>query len=165
MFPIILKNFTRQCRFSTRQTVQKFAKGIQLNFDAGHANQNAARETNQAAKDLAAKLKTLDQESRVLAAIAQNLEERDTRSKWDWVTLAAGMIVAALLAGGGTFYFAKANIKAQDFNRSVQLIAQDDDASWCGIANGQIVNANDGSKHCAIHMPNYVEPEAAEGSE
>jgi hypothetical protein len=147
------------------QTVQKFAKGIQLNFDASTANQNAARETNQAAQDLTAKLKTLDQESRTLAAIAQNLEDRDQRSKWDWVTLAAGMILAALLAGGGAFYFAKANIKAQDFNRSVQLISQDEDAGWCNIAQAPIIADRNGLSYCAIAMPSYVAPVQDDGGE
>ena len=77
------------------------------------------------------------------------------RAKWDWVTLTAGMTIAALLAGGGAFHYAKANIVKDDFQRSVQLIAQDDDATWCKIAKGQIVTANDGSKHCAIHMPEF----------
>lgn len=84
------------------------------------------------------------------------------RSKWDWVTLAAGMVVAAGLAGVGAFFYAKANIEKNDFSRSIQLISQDNDATWCGFANGQIVNANDSSKHCAIHMTNYVEPEPGE---
>ncbi|WP_400088916.1 hypothetical protein [Yoonia sp. R78084] len=69
------------------------------------------------------------------------------------------MVVATLVAGGGSFYFAKANIKAEDFNRSVQLISQDENSGWCDLANGHVVNAHDGSKHCAIHMPDYVKPE------
>lgn len=64
-----------------------------------------------------------------------------------------------LLAGGDAFYYAKANIVRNDFNRSVQLTTQDDDASWCRLANGAVVSANDGSKHSAINMPNYVERE------
>lgn len=142
------------------QTVQKFAKGIQLNFDASTANQNAARETNQAAKDLTAKLKTLDQESRVLAAIAQNLEERDNRSKWDWVTLAAGMAVAALLAGGGAVYFTKQQLNNANFTDAVRLIQNDDDAYWCNSAKGQTVKANDGSWFCAVGMTKYQEPQS-----
>jgi hypothetical protein len=35
------------------------------------------------------------------------------------------MTLAAMLAGGGVFYFAKANIKAQDFNRVLQTCCMD----------------------------------------
>ncbi|WP_417809659.1 hypothetical protein [Thioclava sp.] len=69
------------------------------------------------------------------------------------------MLVAVRLADGDACYFAKANIKRDDFCRSIQLISQDDDAGWCKIANGLTVKANDGSKHCAIHTPNYVASE------
>nr|WP_319250279.1 hypothetical protein [uncultured Celeribacter sp.] len=68
--------------------------------------------------------------------------------------------ITAALAGAWAFFAAKANIIASDFQRSIQRISQDDDAGWCDLANGQIFNANDGSKHCAIHMPSYVEPAA-----
>lgn len=127
------------------KSVQAFAKGIQLNHDAANANIGAARDTAATTKDLAAKLAVLDQESRRLASIAERLEERDTRSKWDWVTLATGMAVAAALAGGGAFYFAKANIERDDFSRSIQLISQDDNASWCRLANGQGVKGESGT--------------------
>ncbi|EEE35516.1 hypothetical protein RKLH11_4194 [Rhodobacteraceae bacterium KLH11] len=72
------------------------------------------------------------------------------------------MLVSAGLAGAGAFYFAKDQIRANDFDRSIRLITQDDDAYWCGQAKGQIINSQAGSKFCAIHMPNYVEPEPAE---
>ncbi|MFD1059415.1 hypothetical protein ACFQ1N_13230 [Paracoccus fistulariae] len=77
----------------------------------------------------------------MLANITERLEERDQRSKWDWVTLAAAMLVAAGLAGAGAVYFAKDQIRANDFDRSVRLITQDDDAYWCGQAKGQIINS------------------------
>ncbi|TRD14772.1 hypothetical protein FEV53_18365 [Palleronia caenipelagi] len=69
------------------------------------------------------------------------------------------MAVAALLAGGGAFYFAKARIVGDDFSRSVQLIAQDDDASWCGFANAPIIQDRNGLSYCAIAMPKYQAPE------
>lgn len=144
------------------KSVQAFAKGIQLNHDAANANIGAARDTAATTKDLAAKLAVLDQESRRLASIAERLEERDTRSKWDWVTLATGMAVAAALAGGGAFYFAKANIERDDFSRSIQLISQDDNASWCRLANGQGVKGESGTQYCAIAMPEYQVPEPEE---
>ena len=72
------------------------------------------------------------------------------------------MLFSAGLAGGGAFYFAKANIEQGSFIQAINHITQDTEAAWCEIANGQIVNANDGSKHCAIPMPNYVEPEEEE---
>jgi len=69
------------------------------------------------------------------------------------------MVVAALLAGGGAYYFAKATIERDDFQRSVQLISQDDDASWCGFANAPIIKDRNGLSYCAIAMPEYQEPE------
>ena len=72
------------------------------------------------------------------------------------------VLVTVACAGGGDFYFAKTAIEKDDFRRSVQLIAQDDDASWCDLADGQIINNQLGAKFCAIHMPNYAEAEAAE---
>ncbi|PKQ10536.1 MAG: hypothetical protein CVT70_19135 [Alphaproteobacteria bacterium HGW-Alphaproteobacteria-1] len=69
------------------------------------------------------------------------------------------MILAALLAGGGAFYFAKANIKAQDFNRSVALITQDDDAGWCNVAQAPIIQDRNGVSYCAIAMPEYQVPD------
>lgn len=114
-------------------------------------------------KNLQALTAKLASETTFLSGLANRLEERDQRSKWDWVALTVGMAIAAALAGGGAFFAAKANIIANDFSRSVALIGQDDDARWCNLANGQIVSANDGSKHCAIHMPNYVEVEEERG--
>ena len=98
-------------------------------------------------------------ERNALAAIARRLEERDQRSKWDWITLAAGMVVAAGLAGGCAFFYAKANIELDSFSQAVNRITQDTDAGWCDIANGQIINSQSGAKFCAVHMPNYVQPE------
>jgi hypothetical protein len=65
------------------------------------------------------------------------------------------MTLAALLAGGGVFYFAKANIKTQDFNRSVALISKDGDAGWCNVAQTPIMQDRDGLSYCAIQMPGY----------
>lgn len=141
------------------QSVQAFAKGIQLNHDASRANQNAAQQTITAAKEITSKADKLDMESRVLASITNRLEERDKRSKWDWATLGCAMLVAAGLAGGGAFYFAADQIRTNDFDRSVHLIQNDDDAYWCSQADGQIINSQSGSKFCAIHMPNYQKPE------
>ncbi len=131
----------------------------------GHAlDINAARDRQlqNTAQDLEAQTKAFSTTNANLRFIADSLEERDKRSKWDWATLAAGMLISAGLAGGGAFYFAKASIEQDSFTQAVARIAQDTDAGWCDIANGQIVSANDGSKHCAIAMPNYVEPEQAE---
>ena len=137
------------------ETVQKFAKGIQLNHDAGQANQIAAKQTNAAAQDMTDRLGNIDRQANALTNIAGRLEERDERSKYDWVTLGCAMVVSAALAGVGAFYFAKATIEADDFQRSIALISQDNDAGWCDIANGQIVDGNSGAKFCAIHMPKY----------
>lgn len=70
------------------------------------------------------------------------------------------MLISAGLAG---YFFAADQIRANDFDRSVRLISQDDDAYWCGQAKGQIINGTDSSKHCAIYMQKYVEPKPAEG--
>ena len=69
------------------------------------------------------------------------------------------MAVAAALAGGGAFFAAKANIKRNDFQRSIQLITQDDDASWCVLANAPIIQDRNGLSYCAIPMPEYQAPE------
>lgn len=137
------------------EITDKFARALNVNAER---DQNL-RDTSKTLQALTAKFAS---ETSLLAGLASRLEERDTRSKWDWVTLAAGMAVAAALAGGGAFYFAKANIKAQDFNRSVQLIAQDNDAGWCGIANAPIIQDRNGLSYCAIAMPEYQAPESAE---
>ena len=134
---------------------QKFANALNANAERDHELRN----TNRAFESLAAKLHS---ETTLIAGLASRLEDRDTRSKWDWVALAAGMIVAALLAGGGAFYYAKANIVRADFQRSIQLIAQDDDASWCRLANGQGVRGESGTQYCAIQMPEFQAEEEAE---
>lgn len=140
------------------QSVQAFAKGIKVNIDAAQANKNAARETNNAAKDIKDHADKLNMERNALAAIARHLEERDARSKWDWVTLGCSMAVAAGLAGGGAFYYAQTTVIANDFSRSVQLITQDYDAGWCDIANGQNVQGSSGAWFCAVPMPQFQVP-------
>ncbi|WP_413208469.1 hypothetical protein [Rhodospirillum sp. A1_3_36] len=69
----------------------------------------------------------LPSETTFLNGLASRPEGRDARSKWDWVALAVGMVIAAVLAGRGAFFAAKANIKRNDFQRSIQLITQYDD--------------------------------------
>ena len=140
------------------QSVQAFAKGIRLNHDAATANLNAANKTSSAAQNIKDHADKLNLERSALSAIARHLEERDVRSKWDWVTLGAAMLVSAGLAAAGAYYYANATIKKDDFQRSIQLINQDIDATWCGFANGQNVQANNGSWFCAVGMPKYQEP-------
>lgn len=142
---------------------QNFIRAIEANSDSAKHNLNAAQQTITAAKDIASKADKLDMESRVLASITERLEERDQRSKWDWATLVAGMVVAAGLAGAGAFYYAQANITKAGFSDAIRLIQNDDDGEWCTkFANAQIINSQSGAKFCAIHMPNYIEPEPAE---
>jgi hypothetical protein len=140
------------------QSVQAFAKGIKLNLEAAQANQNAASKTTNAAQGIQDHTDKLNMERNALAAIARHLEERDARSKWDWVTLAAGMAVAALLAGGGGVYYAKDSIAKAGFSDAIRLIQNDEDGEWCTkYANAQIIDGRDDSKFCAIHMPEYQE--------
>ncbi len=137
------------------EITDKFARALNANAE----RDRDLRDTSKALQTLTTKFAS---ETSLLAGLASRLEDRDTRSKWDWVTLAAGMVVAAALAGGGAFYFAQANIKAQDFSRSVALISQDDDARWCGFANAPIIQDRNGLSYCAIAMPEYQAPEETE---
>ena len=138
---------------------QKLAKGIQINLDAAQANQFAASKSKTAVQNMTHKLGNIDRQSNQLSNMAEWLEECNQRAKWDWATLAAAMIVAAGLAGAGAVYFAKASIEEDDSTRSINLMAQDDDATWCGNADRQIVQSNDGSAFCAIGKPGFQEVE------
>ncbi len=141
------------------KAAQTTIRGAEANLKAADQNLGAAQQTITAAKDIKDKVDKLDMESRVLANIAERLEERDTRSKWDWATLAAAMIISAALAGGGAFFYAKAQIEEDSFTHAINRITQDTNTGWCDIARGQIINGNDGSTHCVIHMPEYQPPE------
>ena len=101
-------------------------------------------------------------ESRVLANIASRLEERDSRSKWDWAVLGCAMLISAGLAGAGAFFYAKSTIETDSFSQAIARITQDTDAGWCHIARGQIVPGSEGSALCAIHMPEYQPEEGGE---
>jgi len=59
----------------------------------------------------------------------------------------------------GAYYYSNANIVKNDFQRSVQLIFQDDDTTWCGFANASITQDRNGLSYCAIQMPVYQLPE------
>ena len=137
---------------------QKFANALNANAE----RDRDLRDTSRAFQSLATKLHS---EAALLSGLASRLEERDERSKWDWVTLAAGMVGAALLAGAGAFFAAKANIVRNDFQRSVALITQDDDAGWCNIANAPIIQDRNGTNYCAIAMPEYQATQEEEGGE
>lgn len=93
-------------------------------------------------------------------ALASRLEERDQRSKWDFVTLATCMAIAALLAGGGAVYFTKQKLDNANLQDAINLIKNDDDAYWCGAAQASIVQDRDRTHYCAIQMPGYQVPEA-----
>ncbi|TRD14448.1 hypothetical protein FEV53_18930 [Palleronia caenipelagi] len=77
------------------------------------------------------------------------------------------MIVAAALSGGGSYYFAKGTIEAKDFDRAITFINQAKADYWCSRAKGQIVNADNGSRFCAIRMMGFqpVEKPAAESGQ
>lgn len=141
------------------ESVQRFAKGIHLNLDAAKANLSASDKTSDAAQNIKDTTDKLNMERNALAAIARHLEERDQRSKWDWVTLGCAMIVAAGLAGAGAVYFTKQNLDTANFADAIRLIQNDDDAYWCGSARASIVQDNDGTHYCAVAMLDYVVPE------
>lgn len=69
------------------------------------------------------------------------------------------MAIAAAIAGAAGYFFAKDAIVKNDFDRSVKLISQDDDAKWCGFANAPIIQDKNGVSYCAIAMPEYQGPE------
>ena len=80
---------------------------VELLAKAVTINHKAAKQTI----ELAAKLSTATAQAETanngLRKIAARIEEHAERSKWDWAVLAAGMVVAALLAGGGAYFCAK----------------------------------------------------------
>lgn len=118
-------------------------------------NHNAAKQTIDLAERLSHANVDTETANRELRQITSRIEARAGRSKWDFAVLAAGMVIAAALAGGGAYFYTKANIEDDNFARAVQRITHYKDATWCKIAQGQVVSANDESKHCAIHMPEY----------
>ncbi|MCZ4351953.1 hypothetical protein O4H61_05445 [Roseovarius aestuarii] len=73
----------------------KFPSGAEANINAAAKANQVAIQIKTETKSLAKKIGFIDQENRGLASIAERLEEHDYRSKWDWVTLAAGMTLTA----------------------------------------------------------------------
>lgn len=73
-----------------------------------------------------------------------------------------GMLINAGLARAGAVYFTKQQLYTANFQDAIRLIQNDDDAYWCGRANASIVQDRDGTHYCAVAMPKYVIPEAAE---
>ncbi|AXX98373.1 hypothetical protein [Profundibacter amoris] len=71
------------------------------------------------------------------------------------------MLVAAMLAGGAAYYYAQTTIRANDFQRSINLIKNDDTAEWCDIAKGQNIQGSDESWFCAVQMRQFQEEEPA----
>ena len=138
-------------------SVQRFAKGIHLNLDAAKASLNASDNTSDAAKNIKDTTDKLNMERNALAAIARHLEERDHRSKWDWVTMGCAMLVAAGLAGAGAVYFTKQQLDTANFQDPIRLIQNDDDAYWCGRANGQNIQGASGTYFCAVPMGQFQE--------
>lgn len=77
--------------------------------------------------------------------------------------LAAGMAVAALLAGAGAVYFTKQNLDTANFNDAIGLIRNDTRAFWCERAQASIVQDAGGKPFCAVSMPRYQIPEEEGG--
>ncbi|MHA3916260.1 hypothetical protein [Halovulum sp. GXIMD14793] len=141
---------------------QNFVRAIEANSDSAKHNLNAAQQTITAAKEITTKADKLDMESRTLANIAERLEDRDQRSKWDWATLATAMLISAALAGAGAVFFTKQNLNTANFADAIRLIQSDDDAYWCGRAGASIVQDQNGAHYCAIAMTEYRPEEPAE---
>jgi hypothetical protein len=138
------------------EQVENLARAVTINHDA--ARQSA---------DLAAKLKDATAEAetanRGLRQVASRIEAHAGRSKWDFAVLAAGMAVAALLAGTGAVYFTKQNLDTANFNDAIGLIRNDSRAFWCdraGVAT-PIQDAT-GGYFCPIRMPRYQPEEGGE---
>lgn len=130
----------------------KFARAL-------NANAERDQELRHTSKDLQAQATRFSQETTFLNGLAARLEERDAQSKWDVAALAAAMIVAAGLASAAAYCYAYSAIVKNDFDRSVKLISQDDDAKWCGFAQAPIIQDKNGVSYCAIAMPEYQGPE------
>lgn len=131
------------------EQVELLARAVRINHDA-------ARQ----ATELAAKLKDTTAEAetanRGLRQIASRIEANAGRSKWDFAVLAAGMAIAALLAGAGAVYFTKQNLDTANFQDAIGLIRNDARAFWCeraGVAT-PIQDAT-GEYFCPIRMPRY----------
>lgn len=141
------------------KAAQAVIRGAEANLKASDQGLGAAIA---AAKEITCKADKLDMERRVLANITERLEERDARSKWDWAMLGCAMLVSAALAAARAVYFTKQELDTASFADAISLIQNDDDAYWCGSTQASIVQDNQGTHYCAIAMPNYTEPEAAE---
>jgi hypothetical protein len=87
--------------------------------------------------------------------MTDRIEAHAGRSKWDFATLAAGMAVAALLAGAGAVYFTKQQLDNANFNDAIGLIRNDSRAFWCDRAGASIVQDAGGKPFCAVSMPKY----------
>lgn len=136
---------------------EKFIAGANANTKAASTTTLTANHIKAETQNLQQKIALLDRQASSLDSIAERLEERDARSKWDWAALGCAMIVAAALAGGGAVYFTKQELDTANFNSAIRLIATDSDSYWCDKAQGQIVSSKSGDKHCAIYMPEFLE--------
>ena len=123
--------------------------------------------TARQAAELAAKLRDATAEAetanRGLRQIASRIEAHAGRSKWDFAVLAAGMAIAALLAGGGAVYFTKQQLDTANFQDAIGLIRNDSRAFWCerpGVAT-PIQDAT-GEYFCPIRMEKYQGGEEGE---
>ncbi|RRH71065.1 hypothetical protein [Falsigemmobacter faecalis] len=129
--------------------VELLARAVRINHDA-------ARQ----AADLAAKLKDVTAEAetanRGLRSIATRIEAHAGRSKWDFAVLAAGMAVAALLAGAGAVYWTKQSLGKIGFQDAVQLIKNDRTSYWCGRAgSAKPIQDATGKYFCPVRMEGF----------
>lgn len=78
--------------------VETFVDGIVLNRDAANADIDAIKQNVQIAKTVQVKTDNISHETNLLSGLAKRLEERDARSKWEWATIGAAMLISAGLA-------------------------------------------------------------------
>lgn len=141
---------------ATRQALdpEQLGKNVSKNIDSFLGKQvgNLA-ETVKANLDIADQ--NIETANNGLRNIASRIEAHAERSKWDFAVLAAGMAIAAILAGGGTVYFTKQQLDTANFQDAIGLIRNDDDAYWCKHAQASIIQDAGGKPFCAVSMPKY----------
>lgn len=128
------------------KAAQATIRGAEANLKASDQSLSAAIS---AAKEITSKADKLNIESHILASITTQLKERVKRLFW--LSYAGGG--DGRRSRVGAYFLAAGQIKTSDFDHSIDLITQDDNAYWCSQEKGQTINRQSGAKFCAINMP------------